>query len=268
MPSPTPDPLAGIRSKIERAKKHVSDLEVAIRAFLDSGPYKVGTKRDPDTRKLIYYVTHVKDVPTDVTQIAGDAIGNMVSILDHLAFRLYKKHTPAGDGRHVYFPIAKNARNAAVYVTERERKVKGIEPTVVIPALDALEPYKGGKGHQLWVLNELNNLAKHRELIAVGSRFRSMDLGAVVMPLLEKLIGQALPDIPAFFRPADPLCPLKVGDEIFIDAPDAELNPKIKFAFDVALNEPQIIQAEPLIETVHQLADLVDSIVGQFAKYL
>src|SRR5262249_10566101 len=161
--------------------------------------YKVGTKRDPNTRKLVYYVVHVADVPSDIAQIAGDALFNMVSILDHLAYRLYLKNTPGGEGRHIYFPIA---RNAAKYVAEREGKVKGIAPTV-IAAIDALEPYKGGKGHQLWVLNELNNLSKHRDLIAVGSRFRSVDLGAHVMAHLEKLIGRALPDLPAFVKPAD-----------------------------------------------------------------
>jgi len=198
-------------------------LDSAIRAFLDSNPCKVGTKRDPDTRKLIYYVTHVADVPTEITQITGDALGNMVSILDHLAYRLYLKNTPGGLGRHVYFPIARNATNAAEYVAERERKIKGIHPTV-IAALDALEPYKGGKGHQFWVLNELNNLSKHRDLIAVGSRFRSVDLGAHVMAHMEKLLGHAPPSLSAFFKPADPLCPLKVGDELLTGAPDEEPN--------------------------------------------
>jgi len=110
MSAPTPDPLFGIRSKIERTKKHVMDLDSAIRIFLDSNPYKVGTNRDPNTRKLIYHVTHVEGVPTDITQITGDALGNMVSILDHLAFRLYLKNTPRGPGRHVYFPITKTPR--------------------------------------------------------------------------------------------------------------------------------------------------------------
>jgi hypothetical protein len=267
MSSGTPDPLAGIRSKIERAKKHVADLDAAIRAFLDSKPYKVGAERDPDTRKMVYYVVHVEDVHTDITQIAGDALASMVSILDHLAYRLFLTAKTGGDGRHVYFPITKNATNAAEYVAERKRKVKDIPPAIVAD-LDALEPYKGGKGHQLWVLNELNNLAKHRDLIAVGSRFRSVDVGSIGIALLEKQLGLSLPRMPLFLRPANPLCPLKVGDVLFTDAVDAEPNPQMEFSFDVALNEPQIIHAEPLIEAVHQLAGAVDGIVGQFAKYL
>jgi hypothetical protein len=258
----------GIRSKIERSKKHVADLDFAIRDFHNSDPYKVAAKRDPDTRKLIYYVSHVEIVPDEVTQIAGDAIGNMISILDHLAFRLYLKHTPGGDGRHVYFPIARKATNTTEYKSARKGKIEGIDPIVVIPALDALEPYKGGKGHDLWVLNELNNLAKHRDLIAVGSQFRSVDIGAYGAALLEKTLGHPIPEIHAFFQVADTLCPLKVGHELFIGAPDDEVNEKMQFRFEVAINEPQITQAKPLIETVHQLSGVVDSIVSQFAKYL
>src|SRR5437879_3159666 len=132
--------LVGIRGKIERTKKHVADLNAAIRAFLDTAPYKIGTKHDPDTRKLIYYVSHVEEVPSEISQIVGDALGNMVSILDHLAYRLFLKGGSGGDGRHVYFAITGNATSAAEYITQRERKVKGM-PDLVIDALDALEPY-------------------------------------------------------------------------------------------------------------------------------
>jgi len=46
--------LKHVTLKIKRAEKHVADLERELRAFLESGPYKVGAKHDPATRKLIY----------------------------------------------------------------------------------------------------------------------------------------------------------------------------------------------------------------------
>jgi hypothetical protein len=196
----------------------------------------------------------------------------MVSILDHLAYRLFVKGGTGGAGRHVYFPISRNATNSTEHEADCKRKVKGmLQP--VIDALLAVEAYKGGKGNELWVLNELNNLSKHRDLIAVGSRFRSLDLGVYTTGLFRKNIdasfpGIEFPELSAFFRPANPLCPLKVGDELFIGAPDDEVNEKMQFRFDIALNEPQIIQAEPLIETIHHFADLVNKIVDQFVPFL
>jgi len=73
--------------------------------------------------------------------------------------------------------------------------------------------------------------------------------------------GKDLPAISAFFQPADVLFPLKEGDKLFIDAPDAEVNEQMQFRFNVALNEPGIIEGKPLLETVHQLTTLVEGIV-------
>jgi hypothetical protein len=54
---------------------------------------------------------------------------------------------------------------------------------------------------------------------------------------------------------------LKAGDELFIDAPDAEVNENLQFRFNVALYEPKIVQAQSLLKTLHQLAALVEGIV-------
>ena len=75
------------------------------------------------------------------------------------------------------------------------------------------------------------------------------------------LFSTTFPVLDAFFKPADVLFPLKVGDELFIDATDAEVNEKLQFRFNVALSEPQIIEAQSLLETAHQLTNLVEGIV-------
>jgi hypothetical protein len=72
---------------------------------------------------------------------------------------------------------------------------------------------------------------------------------------------KTMPMLDLFMRPADTMFPLKVGDELFIDAVDAEVNEKMQFRFNVALSEPQIIEAKSLIETLHQMANLVEGIV-------
>ena len=80
--------LKHITLKIKRAKEHVADLERQLRAFLESGPYKVGAKHDPQTRKLIYYVTSAEPIPDCLPLVAGDAIQNLMSALDHLAYQI------------------------------------------------------------------------------------------------------------------------------------------------------------------------------------
>lgn len=116
--------------------------------------------------------------------------------------------------------------------------------------LSRIEPHKGGKGHNLWILNELNNIDKHRALVMVGSAYRSMSIWPIAQRLMATIPGAvAIPDEmtrvmheASFIRSADALCPLKVGDELFIDSVAAEPNQQIQFRFDIAINEPQVIE--------------------------
>ena len=70
--------LKHVSLKVKRAKEHVIELQRALRAFLDSDPYKVGSKHDPKTHKLLYYVTSVEPIPDCLLLIAGDAIQNLM----------------------------------------------------------------------------------------------------------------------------------------------------------------------------------------------
>lgn len=261
------DRLKQVISKVERAKRHIADLDREIKVFLDANPYRVGTKRNPDTRQLIYYVTSVDPTPECLPMIAGDAIQNLMSALDHLAYQIVCSDTNdlPPNPNWIYFPIADTAEK---YEAKKQGKIEGAQKET-FDAFDALKPYKGGND-LLWVLYRLNNIEKHRLLITVGSMFQSVNLGAHISTMMSKLIatqpdnpmfGEKFPIIDAFFKPADKLFPLKAGDELFIDGPDAEPNEKMQFRFNVALHEPQIIESQSILESVHQLAALVESIV-------
>ncbi len=77
-----------------------------------------------------------------------------------------------------------------------------------------------------------------------------------------------VPKIDAYFRPADRLFPLKVGDELLIDAPDAEESPGMDFQFDVAFGEPGIVEGAPLLEALQKMAGVVADAIGQFRPLL
>jgi len=68
------DRLAGVQAKIARADQHVHDLEDRVKAFFSKHPYKVAAKRDPKTRRPVYYLAGVEDVPPDIALIVGDVI--------------------------------------------------------------------------------------------------------------------------------------------------------------------------------------------------
>jgi hypothetical protein len=254
------------RLKIDRASKHIVELEAAVRIFLESNPYKIATRRNPQTRQLIYYVDSVAATPDCIAIITGDAINNLRSALDHLATQLYLVGTNGTSEFRVQtnFPIMKGPKE---FKTNLPGKVEGMRGDA-IDAISALQPYKGGNGHDLWTLHCINNIDKHRLLVGVGSAFHSMNIGAHVSATFENAFGGGFPIMDAFFAPADSMCPLKAGDELFIDAPDAELNQTLDFRFSVALHEPEIIESKPLMPTLVEFRDRVSSIVESFKPCL
>jgi hypothetical protein len=257
--------------KIKRAKEHITDLQAQVVAFLKTNPYRVATKRNPDTRQLIYYVESVETTPDCLPLLAGDAIQNLMSALDHLAYQLVCCDTAdkPPNPEWIYFPIRDTAQD---YEAKKKGKMQGaLDETFKL--IDALKPYKGGND-PLWILYRLNNIEKHRLLVTVGSMFQSLNLGAHVSATMADFFqfnpsspfyGKEFPALDAFFKPAAVLFPLKVGDELFIDGADAKVNEKIQFRFNVAIYEPQIVGATSILETIHQLRDSVESAVSALA---
>ena len=263
------DRLKHVTLKVKRAKEHTEDLGRELRAFLESGPYKVGTKHDPETRNLIYYVTSVEPVPDCLPLIAGDAIQNLMTALDHLAYQIVCKDT--GDNppnpNWIYFPIADDAKK---YEAKKRGKMEGVLQKS-LDAIDAVKPYKGGNDF-LWALYRLNNIEKHRLLLTVGSQAAGIGLGQMLADhssgtFPDRAVA-ALESMNVFLNPADKGFPLKAGFELLMGGADAKPNPKQGFRFNVALSEPGIIEGKPILDTVNDFTVTIDDIVTALTPLL
>ena len=220
------------------ANKHIHDLNAAVRSFLDSKPYKVATKRNPDTRQLIYYVASAEPIPTSFATITGDVLNNLRSSLDHLAQQLYLVGTESANGYRdkTSFPIAETAKKFKAGLLG---KVQGMKQDAC-NAICALEPYQGGQGADLWPFHRLNNIDKHRLIVSVGSALVGVGVSFPMVQMLPKIS----------IRPANILFPLKAGDEIFVDFPDAEWDENQDFTFQIVIYEPGVIEGKPLVKTL------------------
>ncbi len=248
-------------NKIDRAKQHLEELQKEIDTFFKLQPYKISTKRDPQTKRLIYYLTDVMSVPDKIALISGDIVQNLRSALDHLAYGLFiKENNGTVSARHIYFPIENDFQT---YENEKLRKTKGISSEKV-KLIDSTRPYKGGND-LLWAIATLNNTDKHRLLITVGSTFGSVDIGALMIDQMRKIMkDKHLPDIPLFISPADNLFPLKRGDQLFMDSPNAEANPKMQFRFEVVLNEKGVVEGQPVSATLESMIKEVEKLIPIF----
>jgi hypothetical protein len=267
--SSTAERLRQIELKVKRAKEHVCDLDKNLRAFFDTNPYEVGAKTDPQTRKLIYYMLSIDPIPELIPLIAGDAIQNLRSSLDYLAYQIVCSDTgdnppnPSG----IYFPIAKTC---AKYETGKHGKMQGAGQKT-FDAIDALKPYKGGND-LLWILHRLNNIEKHRLLLTVGAESTGINFGQLGVGsgggIFSPTTIAAFESMEVYIASTGGGYPLKEGFELYIGAADEKPNPKQQFRFDVALNEPGIIEGKSLLNTVHQLATSVEGVVSALTPLL
>lgn len=245
--------IDGIRLKIQRAKNHIDDLEEAIRAFIKSKPYTIGTKPHPvaEIEHTTLFVSTIEQVPFALSLIVGDAVHNLRSSLDHLAWQLVE----AGGGipnTDTYFPICETAHQFASAIGRGDvSKMRTGAESVVL----SLQPCTTGDT-TLVMLNELDRIDKHRLLIAVAS---TMDKWGV-----DVFNGQTM-----WFN-ENRFLPLAIGYEIanIPNSTYAQSPQAFKLSIDVTFGKPEIAEGNLVLETVQQMADQVDAIVNKLEPFL
>jgi hypothetical protein len=127
--------------------------------------------------------------------IAGDAIQNLMSTLDHLAYQIVCSDTADNPPKpdRIYFPISDDA---AKYERIKRGKIEGARQET-FDAIDTLKPYKGGND-LLWSLHKLNNIEKHRLLLTVGSQAAGVNIGQLMAGHLGVTFPEAVAALETF----------------------------------------------------------------------
>lgn len=234
-----------VRAKIERAKKHFRELGAELDLFRDrSRPLMIG-RRDPQTWDVgpPYRPQTVPIISFNALTTTGDAIHNLRSALDHLAYQLVLVGTPGAEpSRQVEFPIAKNE---TTYEKDKLKKVKGMRPEA-IRAIDALKPYHGGT-EAFWRIHELDNIDKHRDLFKTGTDWLVED---------DWIPG---PNNAYFLKTSDPHF---AGIWMTDVERDIYLQPSETFG------DPEILQRNALLPTIKELIYFVDKLARDFLPHL
>jgi hypothetical protein len=110
MPLTADDRLVLIRVKIERAKKHLGDLEGELIAFRNERLNVVIAKNHPQTGQQTRVHVDLPILPFNAIAAAADIVHNLRSALDHLAYQLAMVGSTGKEPtRFVEFPIAKDS---------------------------------------------------------------------------------------------------------------------------------------------------------------
>ncbi|SRR5713101_3613824 len=241
-PSTKPLDLKGARLKIDWAKKHIANLDAQRVAFLETNPYYGVPKFNAETNCIEYILQSLPEIPDVFPLILGDAVHNLRSALDYLACELVRSANVTPD--HVYFPISNGVEQ---YKASSGGKTQGI-PKAAKDEIDKMRPYRGGN-NGLWALHELDIIDKHRLLPTVSRTIGhwSVELSTTatsytfaLSPILEE--GHIIGSIPGNHEP----------------------DKRMSVTADISFGEPDVIKGRPMIETLTQLANLVEAIVSHF----
>jgi hypothetical protein len=210
--------IDGVRLKLERAQFHLKNvddlagpLEAACREAVVGHP-------EQDGRQYVYRISEVPPIDPLIGIILGDAVHNLRSSLDHLAWQLVVAYggTPSDK---TAFPILRTAPTADQYGRTRPNTNPGL-PVAVRDLLDEVQPYKRRHSaeHELAVLHQLNIIDKHRELLVAV-------MGATRLGWWGDWEAIAIDVGP--FRAGDEVCRVRWGGSA---NPHGEPNPSIAFA--------------------------------------
>lgn len=241
--------------KINRANKHFADFSAEVAVFQDQNPYRIITDEDTEPAIKIYRVDMLEAVPKHWSAFIGDIIHNTRSSLDCLATSLVIKagHTSNSSLEEAYFPIGPSLNSLSDNRAKGFFKFSGGHGGPVEKLVRRIEPYKGGKGHALWMLNKLDILDKHRSIIPTITTLKSMSI---------TYRGQPSDLGTAAFRQ-----PMKTGDEFFRAAfSESHFNAKPEAAFHIAFGKTGVAEGDPILPTLRQLIDFTESVIDIFDR--
>jgi hypothetical protein len=237
------DRLKLIRVKIERAKKHLAEIDAEM-AQVGNEKMKVLLEEvNPTSGHRFEEFQMLRRMPFNAIATAGDVVHNLRSTLDHLA-----NHLVFANGQkptlRTEFPIAKDS---ATYERDKVRKVEGMA-TISKETIDRLKPYKGGN-EPLWLLHDFDNIDKHRMLFTVDRN--------------TLFIADWIDDFFGFKQFL-----VKASDPHFAGVFEDEGKKNVNIRIKKPISKPKIARGNALLPTLHELVDFVENLVLKFEPFL
>jgi hypothetical protein len=154
-----PIQLRGSSLKLQRAERHVIELNAEIGKFLIRKPYALVVEKDKNPGQQNYVLRVRENIPDDFPCFIGDCIHNLRSALDLAAVQLVK--VQGDDGKGVYFPFTDDASklDGAIAARKINKAAPGVEAYI-----RSLKPYPGGND-ALRAIHDLDIMDKHQLII-------------------------------------------------------------------------------------------------------
>jgi hypothetical protein len=238
-----PPPFAAPKLKIERAERHIIDLETTIEAFRrrDPNPVTIEDDHERGVRRLNIEIREV--VPYEIGLIVGDAVHNLRSALDIMICDVAALF--GDDSRKARFPFAEEADALESVFRPEVKKL----PADILAMIKALKPYKKGGDKKLRGLHDLDVLDKHQVIITTADRviIDHSEVGKLTLLIRYRRLAGA--------------------KEVLTFPLDGIVNENPEPMIQITFGYRHPFQGEPLLPTLVQLADLTKGIVQKFETH-
>jgi len=240
-----PEVLDSAREKLFRAEDHLKALGTAEKRFSDTGPYAVvPVEAKPQSLERIFCLELRKEPPPKLAALIGDAVHNIRSALDHIAYAVACRQTPTltrNEIRNIAFPVAGRPRQF-----KKQLKKAHLAASEYSAFFETVQPYKS-RWPWLALISTLDNIDKHRRLtlpVAAFERLRVEPRG---------LTYEGSPNYGPLVHGA------KVITLLFATQPDVEV--RVTGDFRVAL-EPIPGQAPDALPAEHTLREIIGEVTA------
>lgn len=150
------------RVKLERAKRHIQDIDALFRSFVNSDFCKLRIEPDVDPSYHRVHIDTPIGLPFHIPCGIGDAAHNIRTAFDYVTSYV------VGMGDRVSFPIAKTRDDLKQSGRAWDKLKKGTHAALADLILEEIQPYRGGR-FKLWEITQLDNSDKHALLVPVLS---------------------------------------------------------------------------------------------------
>jgi hypothetical protein len=229
---PHPHPLEIIDEKLARAEEHIKELQVQTDALLGAAPYTTITDDDPKELEEFQTMLAKIHVPPRISIVAGEAINQCRSALDHVAAALVLANKGTVTNQ-TQFPIFVYRPSCEKESLRYEGCVRGMTSSAKA-LIDQEQPFeaKHRDDHPLTILKRFNNRDKHQAILVTVAAVRPL----VLFDIENTRVSHTPDDLADFTLPAN-----------------LDMNVQRGFAAYVVFAEFGSSKNQPVVESVAKL---------------
>ena len=235
----------GPKLKIQRANKHIGELQAVLDSFLKTNFYRLGIDKNLNDGTNVVMFESSGTLPSEVPLIIGDAIHNLHTALDLMIWEIESRI--GKPDRSTKFPFYQTRSELVGAIENRNLKAA---PEISRVIIDDIKPYKGGND-LLYGLHDLDITDKHKLLIPIVS-------------IVELRGASGEDDCGGRFKNLN----FFITQSGRINALSSTKNLKItnygQPSFEIRFDKGEVFEDKPVISTLHQLWQLVSGIIGKF----